>query len=97
MASIVALGDRHKNYYEHRQRFYLLRRIPVIMRLDGKAFHTLTRKHCEKPFDAKFQDAMVAGAKGCLEMISGAQCAYVASDECTILIMDFDKLSTDAW
>ena len=34
-----SLGDRMKDYYEDRSRFYLTRRTPVIMRLDGKAFH----------------------------------------------------------
>ena len=45
-----ALGDRMKNNYENRSRYYLTRRTPVILRLDGKAFHTLT-KGCDKPFD----------------------------------------------
>ena len=92
-----ALGDRMKENYENRQRFYLVRRTPVIMRLDGRAFHTLTRKHCEKPFCNTFQESMVHGAKQCLKMISGARCAYVQSDEVSILISDFDKLTTDAW
>ena len=39
-----SLGDRIKSNYENRQRFYLTRRTPVIMRLDGKAFHTITKK-----------------------------------------------------
>lgn len=44
-----ALGDRMKAY-ENISRTYLPRRIPVIIRLDGKAFHTFTRG-LEKPFD----------------------------------------------
>lgn len=38
----IFLGDRMKSYYEDRFRFYLLRRTPVIVRLNGRAFHSLT-------------------------------------------------------
>ena len=37
------IGDRMKGYYEDRNRTYLTRRIPVILRLDGRAFHTFTK------------------------------------------------------
>lgn len=37
------LGDRMKSYYENRSKTFLARRIPVIIRLDGKAFHTFTK------------------------------------------------------
>ena len=37
------LGDRMKSYYENRSKTFLARRTPVIIRLDGKAFHTFTR------------------------------------------------------
>ena len=43
------LADRMKRY-EQASKFYLTRRIPVIIRLDGKAFHTFT-KGLKKPFD----------------------------------------------
>ncbi len=52
-----SLGDRMKQNYENRYRIKLTRRMPVILRLDGKAFHTLT-KGCEKPFDGVFQLSM---------------------------------------
>ena len=38
-----SLGDRMKTY-ESCSKNYLTRRMPVIIRLDGKAFHTLTKK-----------------------------------------------------
>lgn len=44
-----SLGDRMKGY-ENIARNYLTRRIPTIIRVDGKAFHTFTRG-MEKPFD----------------------------------------------
>ena len=45
-----SLGDRMKRY-EYVSRNYLTRRVPVIIRIDGKAFHTFTkgmRKHTFK-------------------------------------------------
>jgi tRNA(His) 5'-end guanylyltransferase len=91
-----SLGDRMKQNYEHRFRFKLVRRMPAIIRLDGKAFHTLTRG-CEKPFDAHFHAVMMATAKELCESVQGAKCAYIQSDEISILLTDFDRLGTDAW
>lgn len=91
-----SLGDRMKSNYEDRQRFYLTRRTPVIMRLDGKAFHTVTKK-AEKPYDGTIINTMQATALKLLQEIQGAKCAYVQSDEISILITDFDALQTEAW
>ena len=90
------LGDRMKNNYEDRYRFKLTRRVPVILRLDGKSFHTLT-KSCVKPFDDAFIAAMSITASYLLQEIQGAKVAYVASDEISLLLTDFDTLTTDAW
>lgn len=46
----MSLGDRMKLYYEASSKNVLTMRVPVIMRLDGRAFHTLTKK-LDKPFD----------------------------------------------
>lgn len=91
-----SIGNRMKENYEDRYRIKLTRRVPVIIRLDGKAFHTLTRK-CEKPFDLYFQKCMEYAAEGLCEKIQGAKCAYVQSDEISILLTDFDTLTTEAW
>ena len=45
-----SLGDRMKSNYENRAKTYLVRRQPVILRLDGKAFHTFTRG-LKRPYD----------------------------------------------
>jgi tRNA(His) guanylyltransferase len=82
--------------YENRSRFHLTRRSPVIMRLDGKAFHTFTKK-AKKPFDLDIIYTMQKTAEKLLKEIQGAKCAYVQSDEISILITDFDKLGTDSW
>lgn len=92
-----SLGDRMKMNYENVTRFYLTRRTPVIMRLDGQAFHTLTKKHCERPFDDNFQSAMISATKFLMKKIQGSRLAYIQSDEVSILITDFDRLETSAW
>ena len=38
-----SLGDRMKSDYENRTRYLLPRRTYMIVRLDGKAFHTVRR------------------------------------------------------
>jgi tRNA(His) 5'-end guanylyltransferase len=91
-----AIGNRMKENYENRYRFFLTRRTPVIMRLDGRAFHTITRKS-EKPFDSSFNEKIQATALYLCNEIQGSKCAYVQSDEISILITDFDKLTTSAW
>jgi len=91
-----SIGNRMKSNYENRYRLFLTRRTPVIMRLDGKAFHTLTRG-LDKPFDQQFSDTMNSTSQFLCSEIQGAKCAYVQSDEISILITDYDKLTTDAW
>jgi tRNA(His) 5'-end guanylyltransferase len=85
----LSLGDRMKTYYEQRQNESLLRRMPVIIRLDGKAFHTLTRGS-EKPFDSKLSLNMVDTTIYLCQEIQGAKLAYTQSDEISILLTDFD-------
>jgi len=91
-----SLGDRMKSNYENRYRIKLSRRTPVIIRLDGKSFHRLTKKY-DRPFDARFQEVMQNTALNLCLKIQGAKCSYTQSDEISILLTDFDKLTTDAW
>lgn len=92
-----SIGNRMKSYYEDRNRTYLTRRVPVIMRLDGQAFHTLTRG-AKKPFDQTIIDSMTATAEYLMKDVTqGSKCAYVQSDEISILITDFDTIDTEAW
>ena len=95
-ANCLSLGDRMKRNYENISRHYLMRRVPVIIRLDGKAFHTLTQD-LKKPFDSDFRDAMEKTAIKLISEIQGAKFAYVQSDEISILVTDYDNLETDAW
>ena len=52
------LGTRMKEYYEAVPKTKLMRRMPVALRLDGRAFHTFTRGF-QKPFDAVLMDYVV--------------------------------------
>lgn len=91
-----SLGDRMKENYENRSKTYLTRRTPVIIRLDGKAFHTFTRG-MKKPYDEIFHNTMNATMKYLCENIQGCKLGYTQSDEITLLLTDYDTLTTDAW
>ena len=91
-----ALGDRMKEQYEDRTRFFLPRRTYTIIRVDGKAFHTFT-KHCTRPFDRNLMNIMDMTAKALCKEVQGACFAYTQSDEISLLLTDFEKTTTCAW
>ena len=91
-----SLGDRMKEFYENRSKLYLPRRVPVIIRLDGKAFHTFT-KGLKKPYDEIFHNTMNATMQYLCENIQGCKLGYTQSDEITLLLTDYDTITTDAW
>lgn len=91
----TSLGDRMKGY-EEVARTTLMRRTPVILRVDGRAFHTFTRGFAT-PFDQVLNNAMAAVANALVQEIQGAKLAYGQSDEISVLITDYDTLMTDAW
>lgn len=92
-----SLGDRMKGYYEDRNSQKLIRNIPVIIRLDGKAFHTFTRKFCKEVFDTDMSKAMSMTSLHLLGNIQGAKFTYTQSDEISIFLTDYDTVKTDAW
>lgn len=90
------LGTRMKEYYENVYRFGLTRRTPVAIRIDGKAFHTFT-KGFQKPFDEVLMTTMQRTMKYLCENIQGCKIGYTQSDEITLILTDYDTLTTDAW
>lgn len=90
-----SLGDRMKGY-ESVSRNFLTRRVPAIIRLDGKAFHTFT-KGMEKPFDPVLTQAMQETMKYLCENIQGCVLGYTQSDEITLVLTDYATIQTDAW
>jgi len=91
-----SLGDRMKQNYERPARHYLTHRTPVVVRVDGRAFHTLT-KGLRKPFDGNFIEAMILAACHVFAEVQGCKIAYVQSDEASFVLTDYDGLLTEAW
>ena len=91
-----SLGDRMKSYYEDVYRFKLTRRTPVIIRLDMRAGHTFTRKF-KRPYDLIFTHSMFQTAIKLCENIQNVKIAYVQSDEISLLLTDYNKLTTSQW
>ena len=91
-----ALGDRMKSFYEDRYRIYLTRRMPVIIRVDGNAFHTFTRG-LDRPFDADFMKIMQKTCLSLCQNIQGCVGGYVQSDEISLLLVDYQTIESDAW
>ena len=90
------LGDRMKENYENRAKTQLLRRTPVIIRLDGKAFHTFTRGF-KKPSDDILIEAMQQTMLTLCKEIQGCVLGYTQSDEITLVLTDYKNLETAAW
>lgn len=90
------LGTRMKTFYENIPKTRLMRRVPVAIRLDGKAFHTFTRGF-QKPFDFVLMDTMQQTMKYLCENIQGCVLGYSQSDEITLILIDYQKFTSSAW
>ena len=95
MSNKDSLGDRMKDY-EGRSQSHLPRRTYTILRIDGKAFHSFL-KHAQRPYDLGVMDDMDSTAKFLCENIQGCKLAYVQSDEITLVLTDFETITTQAW
>jgi tRNA(His) guanylyltransferase len=82
--------------YENVSRIYLTTRTPIIVRLDGKAFHTYTRGF-NRPFDKQLIESMIFAAKCVAKEMQGFKAAYIQSDEVSFLLTDYDRINTAAW
>lgn len=90
------LGIRMKTYYEQIPKTKLMRRCPVAIRIDGKAFHTFTRGF-QKPFDEILIKSMQETMKYLCENIQGCVLGYTQSDEITLILVDYKNFNSDAW
>ncbi|MGW4958011.1 tRNA(His) guanylyltransferase Thg1 family protein [Nonomuraea sp. NPDC004186] len=95
MSDKTALGDRMKSY-EAVTRTLLPRRTYAVVRVDGRAFHSFLR-HADRPFDDDVMASMDAVANALCEEMSGAVFAYTQSDECSVLLTDFESHGTQPW
>lgn len=88
--------DKRMKEYEYTSRNYLLKKTPVIIRIDGKAFHTFT-KGLKKPFDDILSKTMRDTMRYLCEHIQGCVLGYTQSDEINLLLIDYQNIDTDAW
>ena len=82
--------------YEGVTKQFLMAKTPIIVRIDGKAFHTWTRG-LKAPFDEKFYAAMAGTAKDLVNSVQGAVFAYGQSDEISLFLRDYDTYETQAF
>lgn len=86
-----SLGDRHKFYERQYAGLKLMPLLPVVCRLDGKAFHSFT-KGLRRPYDERLSSLMVETTKYIMAE-TNANIAYTQSDEIS-LIWYTEKLDT---
>ena len=97
MAKKDTLGDRMK-HFESCFDYKFIRSLPMIVRLDGRAFHSWTRKtQCVKPFDHQMMQLMAETTKFLCENCDGCVLGYTQSDEISLLFFDNNSHDTTVW
>ena len=89
------LGKRMKGY-EQVAKTSLMKRVPVAIRIDGKAFHTFT-KGMNRPFDNVLIESMQKTMEYLCKNIQGCVFGYTQSDEITLILTDYKTFMTSAW
>lgn len=89
------LGKRMKAY-ENESNMKLVKKLPVIIRVDGRAFHTFARK-LEKPFDDLLIESMQETMRYLCKHVAGCVLGYCQSDEISLLVQDYKNEETQAW
>jgi tRNA(His) guanylyltransferase len=89
-----SLTTRMKGY-EDAFRYYFTKRTPLIVRLDGKSFSTWTKPL--ETFDMRMSNWMQEAVKYTMAEIQGCVFAFSISDEISLFLRDWDKLTTCAW
>lgn len=96
MSRYNELNSQIKAMYEEPAKGRLLRKVPVVIRVDGKSFHTFT-KGFHKPFDTIFRETMMETMKVMCENMQGCVFAYEQSDEITFVLTDYESEKSSAW
>ena len=91
-----ALSIRMKSFYETVPKLKLMRKCPVILRLDGRNFHSVTRG-LKRPFDEILAKTMKDTMKYLCENVQGCVLGYNQSDEISLLLIDYQNIDTSAW
>lgn len=92
----LEIGNRMKEFYENVPRTRLMRRCPVALRMDGKAFKHFT-ENFKKPYDRLFRDTMQETMLNLCQSIQGCVFGYTQSDEITLILVDYETISQEAW
>lgn len=92
----LAVGDRMKRYERVTEQL-LAKRMPVILRIDGRAFHTITRKRFKKSWSMEFAEQMISTAKVVMKDIQGCSFCYSQSDEISFLLTDYKTIRSEGW
>lgn len=90
------IGNRMKDNYENAYKIVLPKRLPLIIRLDGKSFHTLTRR-LPKPWCENLCDVMDEVAIELGKQVDSVQTIYIQSDEISLLIHNYKTLQSEPW
>ncbi len=80
----MQLADRMKSYERLYTSGRLMPRLPVCIRVDGRAFHTFC-KSMDKPFDIRMEKAMAETARYLLGDLN-ATVAHTFSDEISLIV-----------
>ena len=89
------LGKRMKAYEDESNK-KLVKKLPVIIRIDGRAFHTFTKK-LNKPFDDLLIDTMHETMRYLCKHVAGCVLGYCQSDEISLLLQDYKNEETQPW
>lgn len=93
----MSLCDRMKTY-ERVCDYRLTNRMPVIIRVDGRSFHTWTKKqHLERPFDDRFRSIMADAALAICDNVSTSVFSYTQSDEISVILFNYNKFESQPY
>ena len=84
------LANRMKEFYETIPKTRLMRRCPIVVRLDMRAGHTFCRGFMS-PFDEVFILSMQETAKYLCKNVQGCVLSYQQSDEISLILVDYKK------
>jgi len=90
------LGDKIKSCFEDALRIQLPRRTHVVIRIDGRRFHTFT-KRLERPYDRRLADALDTAAIALAAEMPGCRLGFGQSDEYSFLLTDFGSEHEKMW
>ena len=91
----ITIGNRHK-LYESAYDYKIIQRLPIIIRVDGRSFHSVTKK-LEKPYCPKLMDIMAHTLIETIRQLDGAVFGYQQSDEITFVLKNDKTNETEPW